>query len=207
MSKQLFGTDGIRGQAGQYPLDKSTALRFGFALTRLLQEQTSTPKILLARDTRESGPWLRDAVAAGIQSAGGEAVDLGILPTPGLAFLCLDRKATAGVMISASHNPYRDNGLKVFASNGMKLSDELEAQLEALILDSDFEVEESTQTALQDPSNPLDCYLDHLKAAVQTDHKLNGLKIVLDAGNGAAAHCAPELYRSFGIEVEKKVLP
>ena len=130
--KRLFGTDGIRGVAGENPLDESTVRKFGAALASHVAEHAShSPRVVLGRDHRESGPWIRDAVVAGIRSRGGDAVDAGLISTPGLAFVTRGGGFDAGVMISASHNPNHDNGLKVFAHTGTKLPDEQEKEIEA----------------------------------------------------------------------------
>ena len=133
--KRLFGTDGIRSVAGQYPLDRPTVQSLGRELIRLLEEEGLEPRILIGRDTRESGPWIEQTLAAGVESAGGEAVSAGIVPTSAVSFLTRKHRFSAGAVISASHNPYRDNGIKVFSSEGIKISDEWEQRLEKAILD------------------------------------------------------------------------
>ena len=135
MSKRLFGTDGIRAVAGDEPLDRPTVRRFGVALAQCLAARNGAMRVILGRDTRESGPWLRDALAAGITAAGAEPVDVGIITTPGLAWVLRAGGYDAGVMISASHNSFEDNGLKAFDRHGVKLADEVERKIEALILD------------------------------------------------------------------------
>lgn len=202
MSKRLFGTDGIRGKAGEPPLDRATAGRFGRALAEVLTEtDPGHTEVLLARDTRESGLWLRDAVSDGLRAGGLQPVDIGILPTPGLAWLTESGRAAAGVMISASHNPFEDNGLKVFGREGMKIPDRLEKIIEDHILDPETQ---DPATGAETPFLDEDAahrYVAHLSSALAGDHGLKGVKLVLDAGNGAAATWAPEIYRSFGIEV------
>src|SRR5262245_38617931 len=135
--KRLFGTDGIRGAAGAFPLDPPTVTAVGAALARTLAVDRGEPhpRLLIGRDTRESGDWIERAIASGARRAGAECLAAGVIPTPGLAYLARARGFSAGVMISASHNPYRDNGIKVFASTGYKLPDEEEAAIEAMVLD------------------------------------------------------------------------
>jgi phosphoglucosamine mutase len=134
--KRLFGTDGIRGVAGEPPLDPGTVRTFGIALASVLDRVSSPPRVLIGRDTRQSGVWLRDALFTGLEAGRSEFGDAGVITTPGLAYAVRTTGYDAGVMISASHNPFEDNGLKVFAANGMKLSDGLEQEIEGLILDS-----------------------------------------------------------------------
>ena len=119
--KRLFGTDGIRSVAGQYPLDRPTAQALGRELIGLLETEGLEPRILIGRDTRESGPWIEKALASGVESAGGEAVSAGIVPTSAVSFLTRKHRFSAGAVISASHNPFRDNGIKIFSSEGIKI--------------------------------------------------------------------------------------
>jgi len=202
VSKRLFGTDGIRGKAGEAPLEPVTVRKFGRALaSELCAAGHDRPLVFLARDTRESGPWLRDAVAAGLTAGGARASDLGVLPTPGLAYLTREEHAAAGVMISASHNPFADNGLKVFDGTGTKLSDALEAAMEDRILDpSSDDPGESADTPEAAP-HLATRYAEHLGNALADEHGLSGKKVVLDAGHGAAAEWAPAIYRGFGLDV------
>ena len=130
MGKQLFGTDGIRGVAGEYPLDPPTAYAFGVALGRDAAAHAAHPEILIGADTRESGPWIAEMVAGGLASQGARVRYAGVITTPGVAYLTRTGPFVAGVVISASHNPYRDNGLKVFGHNGFKLPDAEELLIE-----------------------------------------------------------------------------
>src|SRR5215467_9929085 len=134
MAKQLFGTDGIRGVAGEYPLDPQTVYAFGVALGENATAAQPNPEILIGADTRESGPWIAELVAGGIQSRGGRVRYAGVITTPGVAYLTRTGPFMAGVMISASHNPYQDNGLKVFGHSGFKLPDAEEHTIEQEIL-------------------------------------------------------------------------
>src|SRR3990167_742009 len=130
MEKKLFGTDGIRGIAGQYPLDSHTTFAVGRCLGQYLLRKFPQPRVILGEDTRESSRWIAETVAAGLHEAGVIAYSVGVITTPGLAYLTVSEGFTAGLMISASHNPYQDNGIKVFASSGYKLPDEEEMALE-----------------------------------------------------------------------------
>ncbi|NIL99428.1 MAG: phosphoglucosamine mutase [Acidobacteria bacterium] len=198
MSKRLFGTDGIRAVAGEEPLDPATVRRFGVALTRSLGR--TAPRVVLGRDTRESGPWLRDALAAGIAAGGGAAVDLGVVTTPGLAWVLRARGYDAGVMISASHNPFEDNGLKAFDSAGVKLSDDVERNIEALILDTGVDDPGEQAGSTRKQTSDVDGYVEHLVGALDRG-RLSGLRIALDCANGAACQIAPRVFRDLGAEV------
>jgi phosphoglucosamine mutase len=199
MSKKLFGTDGIRGVAGEPPLDRRTVHAVGLALGKDMRERGHEGQALIGMDTRESGPWIAAELAAGLEAQGVSSRFAGVVTTPGVAFLTRSDTFGAGVMISASHNPFQDNGIKVFATSGFKLPDAEEHLIEEEIFRILPGVTPSGADRLEvDPG--LDCeYLDHLASSLQTP--LNGLKIVLDCGNGAASHLAPDLFRRAGAEV------
>lgn len=201
--KRLFGTDGIRGVAGEPPLDPATVRTFGIALATVLKRTTPHgPRILIGRDTRQSGEWLRDALFTGLLSGRAEFGDAGVITTPGLAHAVRTSGYDAGVMISASHNPFEDNGLKVFASNGMKLNDGLEREIEGLMLDS----------GLADPGEKiigscldrdvLENYLRELERLGSDQDGLRGCHLVLDCANGSAAAIAPRLFSRLGADLE-----
>ncbi len=198
MSKRLFGTDGIRAVAGEEPLDPVTVRRFGVALTLSLERPAS--RVVLGRDTRESGPWLCDALAAGITAGGGEPVDVGVITTPGLAWVLRAGGYDAGVMISASHNPFEDNGLKAFDAAGVKLSDEVERDIEALILDAGVDDPGESTTAARSRTSDVDGYVEHLVGALDRE-RLTGLRVALDCANGAACEIAPRVFRELGADV------
>jgi phosphoglucosamine mutase len=202
--KRLFGTDGIRGVAGEAPLDPPTVRRFGRALAATLEGRLSRkPAIVLGMDTRESGPWLRDAVVAGLRSRGGDARDAGVITTPGLAHVTRTGPFDAGVMISASHNPFQDNGLKVFGAGGAKLPDDQESLVEQQILHPDIDDPgESSDGPVATDGSLLAEYVRHLESVVSPPGRLHGLKILLDCANGAATEIAPEVFRHHGAEVE-----
>lgn len=202
--KHLFGTDGIRGVAGEAPLDRPTVRRFGYALAATLEDHLSRkPSIVLGMDTRESGPWLRDAVVAGLRASGGEATDAGVITTPGLAHVTRTGPFDAGVMISASHNPFHDNGLKVFGADGTKLPDDRESLVERRILDPDLDTPgDDVDGAVVTDASLMTDYVRHLESVIAPRGRLQGLRIVLDCANGAATQIAPEVFRHHGAEVE-----
>lgn len=206
MTKQLFGTDGIRGIPGEYPLDGQTLYRVGQALGEHLNAAgnggvRTAPRVLIGRDTRESGPEIAERIACGLAAAGAEPVSAGVLTTPGVAWLVNREGFAAGVVISASHNPYHDNGVKLISSSGMKFPDAVEAAIESRI----FSFDGPTLTrggAHPDGNEKLhDDYLEGLRKTVLPGANLAGMKIVLDCANGAASRLAPRLFRSLGADV------
>lgn len=201
MTRQLFGTDGIRGIPGEYPLDDATLVAIGGALASYLRSSEAHPRILLGMDTRLSGPHLADCVAQGAVAAGAEAAFAGVISTPGVALLVREKSYSAGVVLSASHNPFTDNGVKLISPQGTKFSDLVEQGLEGEICARRDSARKSAPAALQtDPS--LDShYLAALRAMILPGARLAGMKMVLDCANGAASELAPELFRSLGAEV------
>lgn len=199
---KLFGTDGIRGKVNQYPMTPEMALKTGRAVAMTFGGQG---KIVIGKDTRVSGDMLEHALLAGICSAGGNALLTGILPTPGIAFLSKAEGADAGIVISASHNPYYDNGIKVFKGDGFKLPDEKEAEIESLLLDENpadqsASVQETgTVRTLEDAVGR---YGDFLKNTLPPDFSLKGMKIVLDCANGATFAVAPKVFRELGADIQ-----
>jgi phosphoglucosamine mutase len=201
MGKQLFGTDGIRGVAGQPPLDPATVYACGLALGKDLTRTRSRvqPEVVIGMDTRESGPAIAAQLAAGLASCGVKTRFAGLITTPGVAWLTRSVPFDAGVMISASHNPYQDNGIKIFAATGYKLPDTEEHLIEQEIfqsLEAGVVVSEAPLTV--DPGLD-ERYVDFLLSTLKT--RLTGQRVVLDCGNGAASHLAAELYRRAGAEV------
>jgi phosphoglucosamine mutase len=199
MARQLFGTDGVRGVAGEYPLDAKTVHALGVALGDIAARHSPSPEVVIGMDTRESGPWIAAQVAGGLARRGARVRFAGVTTTPGVAYLARSRPFVAGVMISASHNPYRDNGIKVFDHSGYKLPDEEEHAIEQEIfalLEAGIEAE--PRTLVPDPG--LDRhYIDYL--ASTAERSLAGLRIVIDCGNGAASHLAPALFERLGATV------
>src|SRR5262245_32977338 len=228
--KKLFGTDGIRGIAGQPPLDSLTVASTGASLVRYLIERKKGPgvHILIGRDTRESGPWIQEAMLSGIARAGGSADPIGVITTPGLAYLASRGGYDVGVMLSASHNPYRDNGIKIFGPDRIKLSDAAEASLEEEILKEVSELasrrvrsayetpewrsvprERQSGTHLPDPSEDeratsgrlLEQYRTFLLESLARGVSLAGVRLVLDCANGSAAAIAPGLFAALGADI------
>jgi phosphoglucosamine mutase len=206
---RLFGTDGIRGIAGQPPLDPPTVERIGAALARVLGAAAGrSPRVLIGRDTRESGPSLEAALARGLAAGGGRADRGGVLTTPAIACLARLLGYDAGVVISASHNPYRDNGIKVFGAGGDKLAGDREREVERLVLDrrADAGPTGAPRRAAAGAPEPIDAsvlrerYLGWLRQTAG-DAALAGWRIVLDCAHGAASPLAPEAFRRFGAEV------
>lgn len=202
MPKELFGTDGIRGVAGEYPLDAETVHAFGRALGCDLRRMAPDAEIVIGMDTRESGPWIAAQVAGGLLHCGVRARSAGVITTPGIAYLTRSDSFTAGVMISASHNPYQDNGIKVFGHSGFKLPDDEEHAIEQEIfrlLDAGIgPLAPAGSTLAADPGLARR-YLDYLAATVSGS--FGGMRIVVDCGNGAASQLAPELFRRLGAQV------
>src|SRR5579883_1520797 len=198
--RRLFGTDGIRGVAGEFPLNRETAFAVGVALGNWIAEKCSDPEVVLGVDTRESGLWIAEYVAGGLDRAGVHPRFAGLITTPGIAHVARTGPFAAGVMISASHNPYRDNGIKVIDHSGFKLADETEQNLEAGI----FAWLESRKTPVAKPlaADPsLDRqYLDYL-AGIMSE-QLEGMRIVVDAAHGSATYLAPELLQRLGGQVD-----
>jgi len=203
--KKLFGTDGIRGVANQYPMTAEMALQVGRAVVAYFAKAGHDPKIVIGRDTRLSGDMLEAGIVAGICAAGGNAYLTGVLPTPGVAFAACALKASAGIVISASHNPYHDNGLKIFRGNGYKLSDETEIEIEKMILAENRCARKPASSKLgtvQRHQSAQSDYLGFLKSTLSGDKPFQGLKIVLDCSNGATYQLAPLLFTELGAQVE-----
>ncbi|PWU09279.1 MAG: phosphoglucosamine mutase [Terriglobia bacterium] len=199
MGKQLFGTDGIRGVAGEFPLDPSTIYSFGMALADDTRAAASGREILIGMDTRESGPWIAELVAGGVQNRGGRVRFAGVITTPGVAYLTRGRSFAAGVMISASHNPYQDNGLKLLGDTGFKLPDAEEDAIEQEILALRAGQVDASPAKLIAEEGLDRQYLDYLASSIAV--RFDGMRVLLDCGNGAAYRLAPELFRRLGAEV------
>ena len=195
----LFGTDGIRGKAREYPLDAATMFALGEALAHRLRP-TGPPAILLGMDTRESSPEIARALSAGVAAGGGKATLIGVIPTPGVAYLCRSTEAVAAISISASHNPFEDNGVKIFGHDGMKLPDSVEEQIEDELRAIRRESVWVDAEELPDSPQLVEAYERFLVAGVKPN-ALAGKKVVLDAGHGAAYRIAPDVFRRAGAEV------
>jgi len=196
---RLFGTDGVRGTAGQYPLDAATVRRLGAALVRALPHGTESPRLLVGRDTRESGSWIEAELAHGASGEGASVTSAGVVPTPAIAYLTPVEGYHAGVVISASHNPFEDNGIKVFSGRGEKFAERVEREVEVIMADSSW-------TARGGEAGPLaqadraGAYLDHLSAVLPGGESLNGFKLAVDCANGATMTVAPALFERLGLE-------
>ena len=200
MEKRYFGTDGIRGRVGQYPITAEFMLKLGWAAGRALASP-SCNKVLIGKDTRISGYMFESALEAGLSAAGLNIALLGPMPTPGIAYLTRTLRACAGIVISASHNPYYDNGIKFFSSAGAKLPDELEYKIESM-LDAPLETAEAAQ--LGKAERVVDAagrYIEFCKSTIPSSISLNGLKIVVDCANGATYHIAPNVFAELGATV------
>lgn len=197
---RLFGTDGIRATAGQYPLDRETVFILGRALAELLQDEGLPPRILIGRDTRESGPWLEGVLSRGIQAGGGEAVSAGVIPTSAISFLTRKHGFSSGIVISASHNPYQDNGIKVFSPKGLKISEAWEERLEEALGLASPSLEIGDVWVPSDASLVED-YRDFLASTFQGFPRGKRLSLVVDCANGASASIAPRLFSDLGFKV------
>lgn len=201
---RLFGTDGIRGPANKYPMSPDLVLRLGQAIGLYFRQSFPRPKILIGKDTRRSGYMLEQALASGICSVGVDVLFLGPLPTPGIAYLTRGMRACAGIVISASHNPYEDNGIKIFSATGYKLPDEIEDQLEQMIHGDwskiSFPMGKEIGRAKR-IDDAVGQYAVFLKERFPKHLTLDGLKIVLDCANGAAYKVAPKVFEELGAEV------
>src|SRR5579863_7315153 len=201
-ARKLFGTDGIRAIAGQYPLDPTTIYSVGLALAHSLRKTIAKPRVLLGRDTRESGPWIAATLAAGAREAGATVESAGIVTTPAIAFLAQTHGFDAGVVISASHNPWQDNGIKLFGADGYKLADAVELAMEDEIFHHAAQVDISDSHRFppldENPALKAD-FIQFLMDCV-SGLSLSDLKIVADCANGAAAAIAPELFRRLDSE-------
>jgi phosphoglucosamine mutase len=199
--KKLFGTDGMRGEAGTFPLDEKTIYIVGKSLAKQFKEKLGkTPKFITGRDTRESGTWIEKALHAGILSEQGEAISADIITTPGVAFLTTKFEFDAGIVISASHNPFHDNGIKIFSPSGKKIDENTERQIEKEIYESKIENQELKEVDISKAEEFQNLYLDYLAEEFKSLN-LNNLKIVVDCANGASSNLAPHLFERFGAEI------
>ena len=203
--RQLFGTDGIRGVAGEFPLTRQSTYLIGRALGHDLIRNVPSAKAVIGQDTRESSGWIADRVSEGLAAVGVEVHSAGVITTPGVAYLARSRKMAAGVVISASHNPWTDNGIKVFSGDGFKLTDERELAIEKEIFALLQNPAAADDTAIKIPKPSLpgeaelrQAYIKDLAAKVKSD--LSKLRVLADGANGAAAAEAPELFRMLGIQ-------
>jgi phosphoglucosamine mutase len=206
MSK-LFGTDGVRGKAGERPLDPATVARLGGALVRAMKahhpqrDYRANPlHFVLGRDTRESGEWIERELARGIHSEGAELTTAGVIPTPGVAYVARTMAFDAGIVVSASHNPFEDNGIKVFSGRGEKFTEALERQVEAVVVDGSWQV---SQDASGTPhrADVIEPYLSHVRLMLPDPERLAGMKLAIDTANGATTTVAPRLLDELGFDL------
>jgi len=202
---KLFGTDGIRGVANEYPVTCEMAIDIGRAVAHLFRTGTGRSKIVIGKDTRISGDMIESALVSGICSMGVDAVLTDVLPTPGIAYTTSSMGSNAGIVISASHNPFYDNGIKIFNKEGFKLSDEKEKEIEHIVLNGktvsmcknvsdtgrSFKIEDAGKN-----------YIKFLRSALPKGFNLNGMKIVIDCANGATYQVAPELFKELGANID-----
>jgi phosphoglucosamine mutase len=199
---EFFGTDGIRGIAGQFPLDAPTVERIGYSLASELRAlHNRAPQLIIGRDTRESGDWIEAAIVRGTVAAGGSARSAGIITTPGVAYLTRVLKADAGVVISASHNPYQDNGIKVFAPTGRKLDEGTEQSIERDLKAEAASFPPMLPVIIETEPQLRERYLAFLREEFGATVSLHGMKLVVDCANGASFELAPRLFTALGAEV------
>ena len=203
MSHRLFGTDGVRGKAGRYPLDHETVARLGAALVRAMRpagEPERTLHFAMGRDTRESGEWIERELARGVHSAGAYITSAGVIPTPAIAYVTRAMGFDAGLVISASHNPFDDNGIKVFSGKGEKFTETLEREVEAIIHDTSWSVNGNANAPV-DRTDVIDAYIAHARLAFPEPGRLGRFKIAVDTANGATTTVAPRLFDELGFDV------
>jgi len=201
MSRKYFGTDGIRGTVGQSPITPDFVLRLAHAVGRVLKRTEARPTVLIGKDTRISGYMLESALESGFNSAGVDVVLLGPLPTPGVAYLTRAQRAALGVVISASHNPYPDNGIKFFSAQGSKLPDAWELAVEAALDEPPVWADSANLGRTRRLDDAAGRYIEFCKSTFAGDLTLKGMKIVVDAAHGAAYHIAPKVFHELGAEV------
>ena len=201
MTRKYFGTDGIRGTVGQAPITPDFVLRLAHAVGRVLRKAEKNPVVLIGKDTRISGYMLESALESGFNSAGVDVVLLGPVPTPAVAYLTRARRASLGVVISASHNSYEDNGIKFFSAKGTKLSDEWETEVEKLVDETPVWVSSAELGKANRLDDAAGRYIEFCKSTFSTEFSLKGMKIVVDAANGAAYQIAPKVFHELGAEV------
>ena len=200
---RLFGTDGVRGRAGEHPLDHETVARLGAALVRALHQGGAAGKSLrfiIGRDTRESGEWIERELGRGVHAEGAAITTAGVIPTPAIAYITRAMGFDAGLVISASHNPFADNGIKVFSGRGEKFTETLERHVESIIADPSWSVPGGSLPPV-DRSDVIDAYIGHLRAALPNPERLGRFRLALDCANGATTTVAPRLFRELGFDV------
>ena len=201
MSRKYFGTDGVRGTIGESPMTPDFVLRLGYAAGKVLSKQSANPAVCIGKDTRISGYMIESALEAGFSAAGVDVHMCGPIPTPAVAYLARALRLAAGVVISASHNPYADNGIKIFSGDGFKLPDEVEAEIEAQ-MDAPMGCNEAAHLGkVWRVDDAAGRYIEFCKSTFPTRLDLKGLRIVLDCAHGAAYNVAPHVFHELGAEV------
>ena len=201
MTRKYFGTDGIRGTVGQAPITPDFVMRLAHAVGRVLRQSEKNPVVLIGKDTRISGYMLESALESGFNSAGVDVVLLGPVPTPAVAYLTRARRASLGVVISASHNPYEDNGIKFFSAKGTKLDDEWEVAVEKLVDEPPVWVSSAELGKAKRLDDAAGRYIEFCKSTFSNEFSLKGMKIVVDAAHGAAYQIAPKVFHELGAHV------
>jgi phosphoglucosamine mutase len=203
MAHRLFGTDGVRGKAGDYPLDHETVARLGAALVRAMGGSTIPGRplrFLVGRDTRESGEWIERELARGVHSAGAEITTAGVIPTPAIAYVTRAMGFDAGLVISASHNPFEDNGIKVFSGKGEKFTETLEREVETIVDDPTWSVAGASDVPVE-RTDVIDAYIAHARLALPGAERLGPFKLAIDTANGATTTVAPRLFHELGFDL------
>ena len=195
--EKLFGTDGVRAVAGQFPLDYASIYALSRALVELLKDEDLPSRMIIGRDTRESGAWIEQVLGQGIQEAQGEVVSAGIIPTSAISFLTKKHSFSAGIVISASHNPYQDNGIKIFSSEGMKIPEAWEEKLEKAIHSSEGDVRKD-RIGLHPSSDLQQEYIEFLTSRFSHVKLPRHIKVALDCSNGASTEFAPVVFKNLG---------
>lgn len=201
MSQKLFGTDGVRGKAGAYPLDHETVARLGAALVRAMRSGDRPVRFLVGRDTRESGDWIERELGRGVHAERGIITSAGVIPTPAIAYVTRALQFDAGLVISASHNPYEDNGIKVFSGRGEKFTEDLERHVESVIADGGWRVPSDGALPAVEKTDVIDAYIAHALLALPNPERLRGVKIAIDTANGATTSVAPRLFGGIGLDL------
>ena len=199
--RRYFGTDGIRGRVGDGAITPEFVLKLGWAVGRVLAKEKKNRRVLIGKDTRISGYMFESALQAGLSAAGVDVYLLGPMPTPGIAYLTRTFHAQAGIVISASHNPYHDNGIKFFSGEGTKLSDEIELEIEAMLeepLTTVESIELGKAVRIEDARGR---YVEFCKSSVPLKMNFTGMKLVVDCANGATYHVAPDVFKELGADI------
>jgi phosphoglucosamine mutase len=203
--QRLFGTDGVRGKAGEYPLDHETVARLGAALVRALRAEAADPsrplRFIIGRDTRESGEWIERELGRGVHAEGGAITSAGVIPTPATAYVTRALGFDAGLVISASHNPFEDNGIKVFSGRGEKFTDIVERRVEEIVADGAWTVPGSGALPPVDRTDVTSAYIAHAREALPDADRLGRFRLAIDTANGATTTVAPQLFSDLGFDV------